>query len=171
MEMDRLIVAAIDTPSPRAAIQQLDAVTAALPRSAIRPVVNAVLPDFNDELRKLPAVETAGGERSVHRKVCSTSRRWWRSSIAISTSTWRRWQASTLRTAQSHQEPRSISVFISIFAVLALIITGCACWYIYRNHRALTAISRAMSRLAHGEQSSVPALQRRDELERTGARV
>lgn len=27
----------------------------------------------------------------------------------------------------------SISVFISVFAVLALIITGCACWYIYRN--------------------------------------
>ncbi|MGX5148774.1 HAMP domain-containing protein, partial [Enterobacter hormaechei] len=60
----------------------------------------------------------------------------------------------------------SISVFISVFAVLALIITGCACWYIYRNLGSnLTAISRAMSRLAHGEQDvSVPALQRRDEL-------
>ncbi|MBD4639245.1 hybrid sensor histidine kinase/response regulator, partial [Xanthomonas citri pv. citri] len=62
-------------------------------------------------------------------------------------------QASRLRTAQSHQELRSISVFISVFAVLALIITGCACWYIYRNLGSnLTAISRAMSRLAHGEQ-------------------
>ena len=50
--------------------------------------------------------------------------------------------------------------------MLALIITGCACWYIYRNLGSnLTAISRAMSRLAHGEQDvSVPALQRRDEL-------
>ena len=57
-------------------------------------------------------------------------------------------------------------MFISVFAVLALIITGCACWYIYRNLGSnLTAISRAMSRLAHGEQNvSVPALQRRDEL-------
>ena len=50
--------------------------------------------------------------------------------------------------------------------MLALIITGCACWYIYRNLASnLTAISRAMSRLARGEQDvSVPALQRRDEL-------
>ncbi len=57
-------------------------------------------------------------------------------------------------------------MFISIFAVLALIITGCACWYIYRNLGSnLTAIPPAMSRLAHGEQDvSVPALQRRDEL-------
>ena len=75
-------------------------------------------------------------------------------------------QASRLRTAQSHHELQSISVFITIFAVLALIITGCACWYIYRHLASnLTAISRAMSRLAHGEQDvSVPALQRRDEL-------
>ncbi len=51
--MDRLIVAAIDTPSPRATVQQLDAVTAMLPASALQPVVNLVLPDFNDELRKL----------------------------------------------------------------------------------------------------------------------
>ncbi|MDU7101032.1 MAG: ATP-binding protein, partial [Enterobacter sp.] len=67
---------------------------------------------------------------------------------------------------QSHHELQSISVFITIFAVLALIITGCACWYIYRHLASnLTAISRAMSRLAHGEQDvSVPALQRRDEL-------
>jgi hypothetical protein len=37
-----------------------------------------------------------------------------------------------------------------VFALLALI-TGCACWYIYRNLGTnLTAISRAMSRLAHG---------------------
>ncbi len=53
MEMDRLIAAAIDTPSPRATVQQLDAVTATLPRRAIQPVVNRVLPDFNVELHKL----------------------------------------------------------------------------------------------------------------------
>jgi HAMP domain-containing protein len=60
-----------------------------------------------------------------------------------------------------------------VFALLALIITGCACWYIYRNLGTnLTAISRAMSRLAHGEQDvSVPALQRRDELGSWRARL
>ncbi|MBN0660992.1 UbiD family decarboxylase, partial [Pseudomonas aeruginosa] len=51
-------------------------------------------------------------------------------------------------------------------ALLALAITGCAGWYIYRNLGSnLTAISLAMSRLAQGEPNvSVPALQRRDEL-------
>jgi HAMP domain-containing protein len=63
-------------------------------------------------------------------------------------------------------------VFISVFAVLALIITGCACWYIYRNLGSnLTAISRAMSRLAHGEQDVSVALQRRDELGSWRARL
>ena len=49
-EMDRLIAAAIETPSPRATIQQLDTVTAMLPRQAIQPAVSFVLPDFNAEL-------------------------------------------------------------------------------------------------------------------------
>ncbi|MFV3240010.1 ATP-binding protein, partial [Klebsiella pneumoniae] len=68
--------------------------------------------------------------------------------------------------AQSHRELRSISMFILLSALLALAITGCAGWYIYRNLGSnLTAISRAMSRLAQGEPNvSVPALQRRDEL-------
>ncbi len=75
-------------------------------------------------------------------------------------------QASELRAAQSHRELRSISMFILLSALLALVITGFAGWYIYRNlGSSLTAISRAMSRLAHGEQEvSVPGLQRRDEL-------
>lgn len=61
---------------------------------------------------------------------------------------------------------RSISTFILLVALLALAITGCAGWYIYRNLGLnLNAISGAMSRLAHGEQNvTVPALQRRDEL-------
>ncbi|KAE9796093.1 HAMP domain-containing protein, partial [Escherichia coli] len=55
---------------------------------------------------------------------------------------------------------------ILVFALLAVVITGFAGWYIYRNLGSnLTAISRAMTRLAHGESDvSVPALQRRDEL-------
>ncbi|MHA1053639.1 ATP-binding protein [Enterobacter mori] len=168
MEMDRLIAAAIDTPSPRATVQQLDAVTATLPRRAIQPVVNRVLPDFNVELHKLAPLSKQLEESDL-------AISWYmfhiKALVAILNSDINQYveqvaNASTLRTAQSHQELRSISVFISIFAVLALIITGCACWYIYRNLGSnLTAISRAMSRLAHGEQDvSVPALQRRDEL-------
>ena len=167
-EMDRLIVAAIDTPSPRATVQQLDAVTAMLPASALQPVVNLVLPDFNDELRKLAPLSKQLEESDL-------AISWYmfhiKALVAILNRDINQYveqvaQASRLRTAQSHQELRSISVFISVFAVLALIITGCACWYIYRNLASnLTAISRAMSRLARGEQDvSVPALQRRDEL-------
>ena len=61
---------------------------------------------------------------------------------------------------------QSGALFILAFALLAVVITGFAGWYIYRNLGSnLTAISRAMTRLAHGESDvSVPALQRRDEL-------
>ena len=168
MEMDRLIAAAIDTPSPRATVQQLDAVAAALPRSAVQPVVKGVLPDFNAELGKLAPLSKQLEESDL-------AISWYmfhiKALVAILNSDINQYvgqvaQASRLRMAQSHHELQSISVFISFFAVLALIITGCACWYIYRNLASnLTAISRAMSRLAHGEQDvSVPALQRRDEL-------
>ncbi|MCU6391750.1 response regulator [Enterobacter quasiroggenkampii] len=168
MEMDRLIAAAIDTPSPRATIQQLDAVAATLPRRAAQPVVKTVLPDFNAELGQLAPLSKQLEESDL-------AISWYmfhiKALVAILNSDINQYveqvaQASRLRTTQSHHELQSISVFITIFAVLALIITGCACWYIYRNLASnLTAISRAMSRLAHGEQNvSVPALQRRDEL-------
>lgn len=167
-EMDRLIVAAIETPSPRATIQQLDRVTAMLPQGVTQPVVSLVLPDFNAELNKL-------GPLSRQLEESDLSISWYmfhiKALVAILNSDINQYveqvaQASQLRTAESHQELRSISVFITVFAVLALIITAFACWYIYRNLGTnLTAISRAMSRLAHGEQDvSVPALQRRDEL-------
>ncbi|MCU6667742.1 ATP-binding protein [Enterobacteriaceae bacterium H4N4] len=167
-EMDRLIAAAIETPSPRATVQQLDTVTATLPQRATQPVVNFVLPDFEAELRKLAPLST-------QLEASDLSISWYmfhiKALVAILNTDINQYveqvaQASQLRTAQSHQELRSISVFITVFAVLALLITACACWYIYRNLGSnLTAISRAMSRLAHGEQDvSVPALQRRDEL-------
>ncbi|MGQ9450132.1 ATP-binding protein [Leclercia sp. TB492] len=167
-EMDRLIVAAIQTPSPRATLQQLDTVTAMLPRQAAQPVVSFVLPDFNAELNKL-------GPLSGQLEESDLAISWYmfhiKALVAILNSDINQYveqvaEASQLRTAESHQELRSISVFITVSAVLALIITAFACWYIYRNLGTnLTAISRAMSRLAHGEQDvSVPALQRRDEL-------
>ncbi|MCY1697246.1 ATP-binding protein [Lelliottia sp. SL45] len=167
-EMDRLIMAAIETPSPRATIQQLNTVTTTLPETARQPVIDFVLPDFNAELQKLAPLSKQLEESDL-------TINWYmfhiKALVAILNSDINQYvaqvaQASELRTAQSHQELRSISVFISVFAVLALMITGCACWYIYRNLGSnLTAISRAMSRLAHGEPDvSVPALQRRDEL-------
>ena len=167
-EMDRLLVAAIETPSPRATIQQLDAVVASLPHAVAQPAIDFVLPDFNAELRKLAPLSKQLEESDL-------AISWYmfhiKALVAILNSDINQYveqvaAASELRTAQSHQELRSISLFITVFALLALVITGFAGWYIYRNLGSnLTAISRAMSRLAHGEQEvSVPALQRRDEL-------
>ncbi|MBM6607311.1 response regulator [Enterobacteriaceae bacterium RIT814] len=167
-EMARLLIAAIETPSPRATIQQLEVVMASLPHTAAQPLVNFVLPDFNAELRRLAPVS-----RQLEESDLAIS--WYmfhiKALVAILNSDINLYveqvaAASELRTRQSHQELRSISLFITVFALLALVITGFAGWYIYRNLGSnLTAISRAMSRLAHGEQEvSVPGLQRRDEL-------
>ena len=131
MEMDRLIAAAIDTPSPRATVHQLDAVAATLPQNAVQPVVKGVLPDFNAELGKLAPLSKQLEESDL-------AISWYmfhiKALVAILNGDINQYveqvaQASRLRTAQSHHELQSISVFISIFAVLALIITGCACWY------------------------------------------
>lgn len=167
-EMARLLIAAIETPSPRATIQQLEAVMASLPHTAAQPLVNFVLPDFNAELSRLAPLS-----RQLEESDLAIS--WYmfhiKALVAILNSDINLYveqvaAASELRTRQSHQELRSISLFITAFALLALVITGFAGWYIYRNLGSnLTAISRAMSRLAHGEQEvSVPGLQRRDEL-------
>nr|WP_246236135.1 ATP-binding protein [Acerihabitans arboris] len=70
------------------------------------------------------------------------------------------------RIRQTHSELTSIIYFIGLFALLSLVITLFAGWYIYRNLGSnLSVIADAMSRLAGGErQVSVPGLQRRDEL-------
>lgn len=75
-------------------------------------------------------------------------------------------EESRQRSQQSHRDLQSIIAFIGLFALLALVITGFAGLYIYRNLGSnLTAISQAMTRLAKGEKEvSVPAQQRRDEL-------
>ncbi|WP_413741578.1 ATP-binding protein [Sodalis sp. RH15] len=73
---------------------------------------------------------------------------------------------SALHIRQTHQELASIIFLIGLFALLSLVITGFAGWYIYRNIGSnLTVIADAMSQLARGKrQVSVPGLQRRDEL-------
>ncbi len=76
-EMDRLIVAAIDTPSPRATVQQLDAVTAMLPASALQPVVN-----WCSRILMMSCASSRHCRSSWKRAICpsagtcSTSRRW-----------------------------------------------------------------------------------------------
>ncbi|MDM2844456.1 ATP-binding protein [Citrobacter sp. Cpo090] len=167
-QMDRLIVAAIDTPTPRSVVKQLDAVMPALPLRHANPLINGILNDFNQELHKLEPLSSALEQSDLainwymfHIKalvaILNSDINQYASQVAL---------ISEQRVAQSHKELQSGALFILVFALLAVVITGFAGWYIYRNLGSnLTAISRAMTRLAHGESDvSVPALQRRDEL-------
>ncbi|HEI2547218.1 TPA: response regulator [Escherichia coli] len=167
-EMNRLIVAAIATPAPQAIIHQLVEVMSALPIHSDTPLVNTLLTDFNRELRKLAPLSA-----SLEQSDLAIS--WYmfhiKALVAILNSDINHYAGqvamlSGQRVAQSYQDLRSGERVIMIFALLAVVITAFAGWYIYRNLGSnLTAISRAMSRLAHGEADvSFPALQRRDEL-------
>ncbi|HBT3662603.1 TPA: response regulator [Klebsiella pneumoniae] len=167
-EMDRLIVAAIHTVTPRSIVLQLDQLRSALPTRSADPALAFVLPDVTRELATLAPLSAQLEESDL-------TISWYMYHIKalvallnedINQYVTRVAEASEQRAAQSHRELRSISMFILLSALLALAITGCAGWYIYRNLGSnLTAISRAMSRLAQGEPNvSVPALQRRDEL-------
>lgn len=167
-EMDRLIVAAIHTVTPRSIVLQLDQLRDALPTRSADPALAFVLPDVTRELATLAPLSAQLEESDL-------TISWYMYHIKalvallnedINQYVTRVAEASEQRAAQSHRELRSISMFILLSALLALAITGCAGWYIYRNLGSnLTAISRAMSRLAQGEPNvSVPALQRRDEL-------
>jgi signal transduction histidine kinase len=167
-QMDRLIVAAIETPTPRSVIKQLGGVMPALVLQNPSQLVSRILSDFNLELHKLELLSSALEQSDL-------AISWYmfhiKALVAILNSDINQYVSqvasiSEQRVAQSHQELQSGVLFIMIFALLAVVITGFAGWYIYRNLGSnLTAISRAMTRLAHGESDvSVPALQRRDEL-------
>ena len=167
-EMNRLIVAAIATTAPQAIIHQLVGVMSALPTHSDTPLVNTLLNDFNRELRKLAPLSAALEQSDL-------AISWYmfhiKALVAILNGDINRYaeQVATLsgqRVAQSYQDLRSGERVIMIFALLAVVITAFAGWYIYRNLGTnLTAISRAMSRLAYGEADvTFPALQRRDEL-------
>ena len=167
-EMDRLIVAAIHTVTPRSIVLQLDQLRGDLPAGSADPALAFVLPDVTRELATLAPLSAQLEESDL-------TISWYMYHIKalvallnedINQYVTRVAEASEQRAAQSHRELRSISMFILLSALLALAITGCAGWYIYRNLGSnLTAISLAMSRLAQGEPNvSVPALQRRDEL-------
>ncbi|MDO8236360.1 ATP-binding protein [Citrobacter werkmanii] len=167
-QIDRLIVAAIETPTPRSVVKQLDGVMTALPLHHSSPLISRILNDFNQELHKLEPLSSALEQSDLainwymfHIKalvaILNSDINQYASQVAL---------ISEQRVVQSHQELQSGALFIMVFALLAVVITGFAGWYIYRNLGSnLTAISQAMTRLAHGESDvSVPALQRRDEL-------
>lgn len=167
-EMDRLLLIAIQTPSPKATVVQLTEVMEKLPKRADSPLVNEILQEFTTHLRQLLPLSQALDNSDL-------GIAWFMYHIKalvaflnqdINLYVQKVGLESLNRTNQSHKDLQSIIFFIGLFAWLALVITGFAGWYIYRNLGSnLTAISHAMTRLARGERDvSVPALQRRDEL-------
>lgn len=136
-QMDRLIVAAIDTPTPRSVVKQLDAVMPALPLRHASPLISGILNDFNQELHKLEPLSSALEQSDLainwymfHIKalvaILNSDINQYASQVAL---------ISEQRVAQSHQELQSGALFILVFALLAVVITGFAGWYIYRNLR------------------------------------
>lgn len=167
-QIDRLLAIAIQTPTPKAAAQQLDNVMAYWPQHSPDVLVDEKMRQFRlSEQRLLP--ETLELEQSdlalayytYHIKALVAML-----NDDINLYVQKVANESELRTHQTHHELSSISWFIGLFALLALVITGFAGLYIYRNLGSnLTAIAGAMTRLARAERDvSVPALQRRDEL-------
>ncbi len=167
-EMDRLLLVAIQTSSPKAAVQQLTEVMQALPAHADSPLVEEILQEFSASLYQLLPL-------SITLENSDLSITWYMYHVkalvaflnqGINIYVQKVGEESLQRSQQNHKALQSIITSIGLFALLALVITGFAGWYIYHNLGSnLTAISHAMTRLARGEKEvSVPAQQRRDEL-------
>ncbi|WP_033791422.1 ATP-binding protein [Pantoea septica] len=167
-QTERLLAAAIRTPSPVAVVDQLQQVMTAWRQDS----GDAVL---DEKIARL--IATQQSLRPLADRLAEND-------LAIAYSTYRIKalvaalndditacvqqvaQQSEMRSAETHRELNSVILFIVLFALLALAITGYAGIYIYRNlGSSLTAIADAMTRLAQGEKRvAVPGLQRRDEL-------
>ncbi|HEY0209478.1 ATP-binding protein [Acerihabitans sp.] len=168
-EIDRLLDIAIHTTSPRSALIQLDQVMAGWPPA------DHLSPLLADKIRRFMLSQQNLGP--LGRELSD-------SDLAIAYFTYhikalvgmlngdinlyvqKVAGESRERIRQTHHELASIIYFIGLFALLSLVITLFAGWYIYRNLGSnLSVIADAMSRLAGGErQVSVPGLHRRDEL-------
>lgn len=167
-EMDRLILVAIQSSSPRPAVRQLSEVMQLLPERAPSSLADSILQQFRNGLHQLPPLSAQLEESDLgiawHMYHIKALVAFLNQDINLYVQ--KVGEESRQRSQQSHRDLQSIIAFIGLFALLALVITGFAGLYIYRNLGSnLTAISQAMTRLAKGEKEvSVPAQQRRDEL-------
>lgn len=167
-QIDRLLSVAIQTPTPKAASQQVDQVMAYWPAHSPDALIGEKMRQFRSNQRLL-LPQTLALEQSdlalayytYHIKALVAML-----NDDINLYVQKVAEESDQRTHKTHRELNSIIIFIGLFALLTLVITGFAGLYIYRNLGSnLTAIANAMTRLARGEHDvSVPALQRRDEL-------
>ncbi|PLR39241.1 hybrid sensor histidine kinase/response regulator [Chimaeribacter coloradensis] len=168
IELNRLLTLAIQIPAPQAVTEQIDRVMVNWPSAPDDALQAQKMAQFRETTARLTPLAGALAQ----------------SDLAIAYHTYqikalvemlnqdinhyvqKVADASAQRSRQTHRELSSAIGFISVFALLALVITGFAGLYIYRNLGShLTAIAGAMTRLARGERDvSVPALQRRDEL-------
>ncbi|MFC0226750.1 ATP-binding protein [Serratia aquatilis] len=167
-QIDRLLSIAIQTPTPKAATEQLALVMADWPSHSPDPLINQKMGQFRNnqqplllQTRALAQSDLALAYYTYHIKALVAML-----NDDISLYVQKVAEGSEQRTHQTHSELNSIIIFIGLFALLALVITGFASLYIYRNLGSnLTAIANAMTRLARGERDvTVPALQRHDEL-------
>lgn len=163
-----LIEVAIGTASPRAAIEKWQAVMQQWPESQPGTVLtdkinqlSATLETLKPLARQLEESDLAIAYATYRIKALVAML-----NVDITACVQQVAQQSDARLQETHRELNSIILFITLFALLALAITGYAGYYIYRNlGSSLTAIARAMTQLAQGEKHvGVPGLQRRDEL-------
>ena len=168
-EIDRLLDIAIQTPSPYAALGQLDRVMRAWPDSEDGgPLLNDKISRFIQSQQGLAplARELSGSDLAMAYYAYHIKALVGMLSGDINLYVKKVGGESQQRIDRTHRELASIIFFIGSFSLLSLVITLFAGWYIYRNLGSnLSVIADAMSRLANGERHvSVPGLQRHDEL-------
>ncbi len=167
-EIDRLLDIAIQTPSPRAALNQLDQVMETWSDAGDATLLGDKITRFIRSQGSLAplARELSGSDLAIAYYAYHIKALVGMLNGDINLYVKKVAGESEQRIRQTHKELSSIIFFIGLFALLSLVITLFAGWYIYRNLGSnLSVIADAMSRLARGErQVSVPGLQRRDEL-------
>ncbi|MDO6408800.1 ATP-binding protein [Pantoea phytobeneficialis] len=164
----RLLTVAIQSTAPQAAVRQLNSLNAAWSATPLQGVLaDKVQQLVSTELTLLPVASQL--EQSDIAIAYATYRI--KALVAMLNDDITHYvqlvaQQNDARSQATHQELDSIIGFIVLFMLLALLITGYAGYYIYRNlGSSLTAIAHAMTQLAQGEKSvNVPGLARRDEL-------
>ncbi|ERK17826.1 Two-component system sensor protein [Pantoea sp. AS-PWVM4] len=164
----RLLTVAIQSTAPQAAVRQLNSLNAAWSATPLQGVLaDKVQQLVSTELTLLPVASQL--EQSDIAIAYATYRI--KALVAMLNDDITHYvqlvaQQNDARSQATHQELDSIIGFIVLFMLLALLITGYAGYYIYRNlGSSLTAIAHAMTQLAQGEKSvNVPGMARRDEL-------